>query len=116
MVCRRITVAAAMTTGSMLARGIEPHAPRSNKRICRLSAAEVITPARPPMVPGRSDHHVLAEYDIGFWEAVEEPVLDHCSSARSITVGPSPLRNSPTTPVFAIAVVTSSRVAPPARM
>ena len=35
----------------MLACGIEPCAPRPNKRICRLSAAEVMTPVRPPMAP-----------------------------------------------------------------
>src|SRR6516165_1806541 len=46
-----MTVAAAMTTGSMLACGIDPCAPRPNRRICRLSPAEVMTPARPPMVP-----------------------------------------------------------------
>ena len=34
MVCSRITVDAAMTTGSMLACGIEPCAPRPNRRIC----------------------------------------------------------------------------------
>jgi hypothetical protein len=51
MVCKRITVAAAITTGSMLACGIEPCAPRPNRRICRLLPAEVMTPARPPMVP-----------------------------------------------------------------
>lgn len=50
-VCRRITVAAAMTTGSMLACGIDPCAPRPNRRICRLSAATVMAPARPPMSP-----------------------------------------------------------------
>jgi hypothetical protein len=26
---------------------------------------------------GRSDHHVLTEHDVGFGEAVEEPVIDH---------------------------------------
>ena len=51
IVCRRRTVAAAITTGSMLASGIEPWAPRPNIRISRLSAAEVITPERVPMLP-----------------------------------------------------------------
>src|SRR5581483_11710652 len=51
IVWRRSTVAAAMTTGSMLASGIEPWAPRPNIRICKLSAAEVITPERIPIVP-----------------------------------------------------------------
>ena len=51
MVCRRRTVAAAITTGSMLACGIDPCAPRPNIRICKLSAAEVITPARVPTDP-----------------------------------------------------------------
>jgi hypothetical protein len=51
MVCSRNTVAAAITTGSMLACGIDPCAPRPNRRICRLSAAEVITPLRPPIAP-----------------------------------------------------------------
>ena len=77
MVCRRITVAAAITTGSMLACGIEPCAPRPNRRICRLSAAEVIAPGAPGDGPGRSDHDVLAEHDVRFGEAVEETVVDH---------------------------------------
>ena len=51
MVCSRRTIAAAMTTGSMLACGIEPCAPRPNRRICRLSAADVIGPALPATVP-----------------------------------------------------------------
>ena len=51
MVCSRMTVAAAMTTGSMLAWGMEPCAPRPNRRICRLSAADVIGPALPATVP-----------------------------------------------------------------
>ena len=42
MVWSRRTTDAAMTTGSMLACGIDPCAPRPNRRICRLSAAEVI--------------------------------------------------------------------------
>ena len=51
MVCSRSTVAAAITTGSILACGIEPCAPRPNMRISKLSAAEVITPERVPMLP-----------------------------------------------------------------
>ena len=51
MVCKRMTVAAAITTGSTLARGIDPFAPRPNNRICRLSPAEVMTPSRPPIAP-----------------------------------------------------------------
>ena len=51
IVCSRSTVAAAMTTGSMAACGIDPCAPRPNRRICRLSAADVITPVRPPIAP-----------------------------------------------------------------
>ena len=34
-------------------------------------------PGAPADGPGRSDHHVLAEHDVGFGEAVEEPVIDH---------------------------------------
>ena len=45
------TVAAAITTGSMAACGIDPCAPRPNIRICKLSAAEVMIPDRPPIVP-----------------------------------------------------------------
>src|SRR5580658_1920138 len=37
--------------GQMLASGIEPCAPRPNKRICRLSAAEVTTPVRQSRCP-----------------------------------------------------------------
>jgi hypothetical protein len=51
IVWSRRTVAAAITTGSMLASGIDPCAPRPNMRISKLSAAEVTTPARVPMVP-----------------------------------------------------------------
>ena len=51
MVCNRSTVAAAMTTGSTLAWGIDPCAPRPNIRISRLSAADVITPTRLPTEP-----------------------------------------------------------------
>jgi hypothetical protein len=40
IVCSRITVAAAMTMGSMLDSGLEPCAPRPKMRICRLSAEE----------------------------------------------------------------------------
>ena len=39
IVCRRRTVAAAITTGSMLASGIDPWAPRPNIWISTLSAA-----------------------------------------------------------------------------
>ena len=171
-----------MTTGSMLACGIEPCAPRPNRRICRLSAAEVIGPALPGDRAGGPDHDVLAEHDIGLGEALEQAVVDHglralrrllagwktaisvpCQasralreqrgradqpghvhvmaagmrhrhrvpvairrrdlagigqagrfldgsasmSARSMTVGPSPLRSRPTTPVLPTPVVTS---------
>ena len=51
IVCSRITVAAAITTGSMLDSGIEPCAPRPNMRICRLSAEEVTMPTRQSMFP-----------------------------------------------------------------
>ncbi len=39
MVCNRMTVAAAMTTGSTLDFGMDRCAPRPNSRTCRLSAA-----------------------------------------------------------------------------
>ena len=34
-------------------------------------------PRAPADGPGRSDHHMLAEHDVRFGEAVEEPVIDH---------------------------------------
>jgi hypothetical protein len=37
-VCRRTTIAAAITTGSTLACGIDPYAPRPNRSISGLSA------------------------------------------------------------------------------
>jgi hypothetical protein len=40
-----------MTTGAMLASGIEPCARRPNRRIFRLSAAEVMAPAPPARSP-----------------------------------------------------------------
>ncbi len=46
MVCNRMTVAAAMTTGSTLDSGIEPCAPRPNRRTCKLSAAAWVVPGR----------------------------------------------------------------------
>ena len=61
----------------MLACGIEPCAPRPNRRICRLSAAEVIGPALPGDGAGRPDHDVLAQHDIGLGKAVEQAVVDH---------------------------------------
>jgi len=51
MPCRRRTVAAAITTGSTLAWGIEPWAPRPNIVTSIVSPAEVITPGRLPNVP-----------------------------------------------------------------
>ena len=77
MVCSRITVAAAITTGSMLACGIEPCAPRPNSRICRLSAGGGDDPGAPADGTGRTDHDVLAEDHVGLGEAVEQPVVDH---------------------------------------
>ena len=182
MPCRRITVAAAITTGSMLACGIEPWAPRPKRRICRLSAAEVMVPVRPATSPAGPTITCWPSTTSGFWKrsnspssiiarapsAVSSPgwntairvplqpsraraikvaapasqatcmswpqacatgtVLPAASvavavlaygrpvasftgsasmSARSITVGPSPLRSSPTTPVRPTPVVTS---------
>ena len=51
IVCNRNTVEAAITTGSMLACGIEPCAPRPNMRIWKLSPAEVTTPDWLAMIP-----------------------------------------------------------------
>ena len=51
IVCNRRTVEAAITTGSMLACGIDPCAPRPNSRISKLSPAEVTTPDLLAMVP-----------------------------------------------------------------
>ena len=170
-----------MTTGSMLACGIDPCAPRPNKRICRLSAAEVITPVRPATVPAGPTMTCCPRTTSGFAKRANKPssiiacapsavssagwktairVPFHRSracannvatptnhvtciswpqacmtgtvfpsrsvpvallaygrpvaswigsasmSARSITVGPSPLRSNPTTPVVPIPVVT----------
>ena len=74
MVCRRITVAAAITTGSMLACGIEPCAARPNNRICRLSATEVMAPA-PGNGSRRAHHDMLAEDDSRFEEAFEKAIV-----------------------------------------
>ena len=38
-------------------------------------------PGAPADGPGRSDHHVLAEHDIGLGKAVKETVIDHRLSA-----------------------------------
>ena len=46
MVCRRSTVAAAMTTGSTVLSGIEPWPPRPNSLIFMLSPADSATPGR----------------------------------------------------------------------
>jgi len=46
IVCRRRTVAAAITTGSTLDSGIDPCAPRPNSRTSRLSAAAWVVPGR----------------------------------------------------------------------
>src|SRR5579864_1527891 len=81
IVCSLITVEAAMTTGSILASGIEPCAPRPNKRICRLSAAEVTTPVTPIEVPRRQAHDVLPEHAIGLGKTFEEPIVNHGLSA-----------------------------------
>jgi hypothetical protein len=75
-VCNRITVAAAITTGSMLACGIEPCAPRPNRRICRLSAAEVIAPVRPATTPA-GHHDVLAQHDSRPGKPVEQTIVNH---------------------------------------
>jgi hypothetical protein len=46
MVCRRSTVAAAITTGSIDVCGCDPCEPRPNSFTLRLSAADRITPGR----------------------------------------------------------------------
>jgi hypothetical protein len=51
IVCSRITVAAAITTGSIEVCGCEPCEPRPNSVTCRLSPADRITPARYVTVP-----------------------------------------------------------------
>ena len=42
----------------------------------------MITPARLPMRPGRSDHHMLAKNDVRFRETGEQSPIDHCLRAR----------------------------------
>jgi hypothetical protein len=72
----------------MLACGIDPCAPRPNRRICKLSAAEVIAPARPATVPEGAHHDVLAENHIRLREALEQPVVDHgLRSLRRLLAG-----------------------------
>ena len=73
MPCRRITVAAAITTGSMLACGIEPWAPRPNKRICRLSAADVIVPVRPATSPAEPTITCWPSTTSGFGKRLNSP-------------------------------------------
>ena len=72
MVCSRITVAAAMTTGSMLACGIDPCAPRPNRRICKLSAADVMAPARPATVPDGPTMTCWPEHHVRLGKALEQ--------------------------------------------
>jgi hypothetical protein len=54
MVCSRITIIAASTTGSTAACGMEPCAPRPCTVMRMLSAAESAAPARVPTRPARN--------------------------------------------------------------
>ena len=54
IVCRRITVAAAMTTGSIVECGREPCPPRPSSVTVRPSDAAIWVPERTPMVPAGS--------------------------------------------------------------
>ncbi|CAM5470230.1 hypothetical protein STANM309S_00209 [Streptomyces tanashiensis] len=51
IVCRRMTTAAAMTTGSMVDSGVEPCPPRPKSRTRRLSEAAITGPGRVPTNP-----------------------------------------------------------------
>ena len=87
MVCSRSTVAAAITTGSMLAWGIDPCAPRPNIRICRLSAADVITPARLPIDPAGPTITCWPKNHVGFWETGRQSGIDHGLGAPACFLG-----------------------------
>ncbi len=54
IVCRRITVAAAITTGSIVACGREPWPPRPCRVTVRPSEAAIWVPLRTPMMPAGS--------------------------------------------------------------
>jgi hypothetical protein len=73
IVCNRMTVTAAMTTGSMLASGIDPCAPRPNIRISKLSAAEVMTPERVPMLPAGAGITCWPRTTSGFGKGSNRP-------------------------------------------
>ena len=85
IVCNRSTVEAAITTGSMLACGIEPCAPRPNMRISKLSPAEVTTPDRLAMTPADIGITCWPRITSGFGKALEQPVVDHRLRARAVS-------------------------------
>ena len=63
IICSRITIIAASTTGSTAACGMEPCAPRPNTVMRMLSAADRNGPDG-CRVPGRERQHVLGQRDI----------------------------------------------------
>ena len=87
MVCSRRTVAAAITTGSILAWGIDPCAPRPNIRICRLSAADVITPARLPIDPAGPTITCWPKITSGFGKRVSSPASTMALGAPACLLG-----------------------------
>ena len=87
IVCSRMTVAAAITTGSIVECGREPCPPRPSRVTVSPSDAAICVPERTPIVPAGQRRDVLAEHDVGLREAVEHAVGDHRLRAGAVLLG-----------------------------
>ena len=77
MVCRRSTVEAAITTGSIEVCGCEPCEPRPNSLHLQAVARRQDHAGTVADGAGGPDHHVLAEHDVRMRQARAIPVRDH---------------------------------------
>ena len=86
-VCSRSTVAAAITTGSTVASGLDPCPPRAVQGDPQAVGGREGRPGAQPDHPGGDRRDVLPEHDVGAGHPVVQPVGDHRRRAAAHLLG-----------------------------
>ena len=109
-VCRRMTVAEAITTGSIVACGREPWPPRPSRRTVSPSEAAICVPGRTPIVPAGSGVRCWPSTMSGFGNRSSTPsAIIACAPAPYSSAG---WKTATTVPAHSSRVATSRSSAP----